>query len=461
MAGMSVSTGLISGMDTGSLITQLMQIEANPQTMLKTRLNDTQADATAYRAVNTKFDALRTAAEALTKTAAWAAAKATSSAPTVTATAGADATPGSLTFNVTALAANHSVLSAGTWATTTTAFGLAAPLTVTKGGVTTSIALKSGATLADAVSAINASNTGLTATAVSTSTGYRLQVASTTTGESSAFSLASAGETTPQFKLLTQGTNAKIHVGDATTGYDAVSSTNTFSELMRGTPITVSQTGGPVTVSVASDPDAVATAVQTMVTAANAVLTSIKGYTSTAPGSTAVLKGDSTLRGLTSQVLDAVGYAIGKGSAATAGLQLTRDGALTFDKTVFVAKLQSDPALVQRLVNGTAASDVDGIAGNTDDVAAVPGVAQRLLALAKKATDTTGGTLTLLAKSQDAAASTLQDQIADWDTRLALRKDNLTKQFTAMETALGTLQNQASWLSSQISSLPSWSASNS
>jgi len=459
MAGMSVSTGLISGMDTGSLITQLMQIEANPQTLLKTKLTDTQADATAYRAVNTKMDALRTAAEALTKTAAWAAAKATSSATTVTATAGADATPGSLTFNVTSLASNHSVLSAGTWPTTGTSFGLGSPLTVTKGGVTTSIALKSGATLADAVSAINGSNSGLTATAVKTDAGYRLQVGTTATGAASSFTLTSAGETTAQFTLLTQGADATIHVGDATTGYDAVSSTNTFAELMRGTPITVSQTGGPVTVSVASDPDAVATAVQTMVTAANAVLSSIKSYTSSAPGSTAVLKGDSTLRSLSSEVLDAVGYAIGNGSAATAGLQLTRDGTLTFDKTVFTTKLQSDPALVQRLVNGTAASNVDGIVGNTDDVVATPGVAQRLLALAKKATDSTGGTLTLLAKSQDTAASALTDQIADWDIRLALRKDNLTKQFTAMETALGTMQNQASWLSSQIASLPSWSSS--
>src|SRR3954465_11777291 len=103
MAGMSVSTGLISGIDTGTLISQLMQIEANPQTLLKTKLTDTQADATAYRPVNTKLDALRTAPEALPKAAPWAAAKASSSSPAVTATAGADATPGSLTFNVTAL----------------------------------------------------------------------------------------------------------------------------------------------------------------------------------------------------------------------------------------------------------------------------------------------------------------------------------------------------------------------
>ena len=36
MAGMAVSTGLISGIDYDTMISQLMQVEANPQTLLKT-----------------------------------------------------------------------------------------------------------------------------------------------------------------------------------------------------------------------------------------------------------------------------------------------------------------------------------------------------------------------------------------------------------------------------------------
>jgi flagellar hook-associated protein 2 len=99
------------------------------------------------------------------------------------------------------------------------------------------------------------------------------------------------------------------------------------------------------------------------------------------------------------------------------------------------------------------------VLGSTDDVTSPTGVAARLQALAKGASDSATGTLTLLAKSSDTSATDFQGRIADWDIRLALRKDTLTRQFTAMETALGTLRNQSSWLSSQISSLPSWSAS--
>jgi flagellar hook-associated protein 2 len=40
---------------------------------------------------------------------------------------------------------------------------------------------------------------------------------------------------------------------------------------------------------------------------------------------------------------------------------------------------------------------------------------------------------------------------------LAKRKETLTRQFTAMETALSSLKNQSSWLAGQISSLPTWS----
>ncbi|MGY1601094.1 flagellar filament capping protein FliD [Geodermatophilus sp. SYSU D00815] len=457
MATASIS-GLISGLDTATLVSQLMQLEAQPQTLLKSKLADTQDDAAAYRDINTKFDALRTAAEALGKAATWSAAKASSSSAGVVATASATATSGSLLFDVKELAASHSVLSTATWANATDAAGLGSPLTLTKNGTTTSIALKDGATLNDAVTAINAANAGVSAAAVKTTTGYRLQLTSTTSGAGSTFTVAPSGGTTSAFPVLTQGADARIHVGPATGGYDAVSSTNTFGELMPGTSVTVNQTG-TATVTVTSDPDAVAAAVQNLVTAANNALSTVAEHTDSSSGSTAVLKGDTVLQSLTGKVLDAVAYAVGAdGSAATAGLQLTKDGQIAFDKTAFVAKLKSDPALVQRLVDGRAAADPDGVAGNSDDVTAVPGVAQRLLAVAKAATDSTTGTLTLLAKSEDSLAEDIQDQIEAWNLRLEKRQATLTAQFTAMETVLSTLQSQSSWLSAQLSSLPTRSS---
>src|SRR3569833_2610767 len=117
---MSVSTGLVSGIDYDTMIGQLMQVEANPQTLLKQQLSATNADATAYRAVNTRFEALRTAAAALTDATSWNATKATSSSPTVTATSQASAASGSLTFSVATLATTHAEFSSGPWPSGTT-----------------------------------------------------------------------------------------------------------------------------------------------------------------------------------------------------------------------------------------------------------------------------------------------------------------------------------------------------
>ena len=85
------------------------------------------------------------------------------------------------------------------------------------------------------------------------------------------------------------------------------------------------------------------------------------------------------------------------------------------------------------------------------------GVAQRVFDLAKAATDTTTGTLVTLAKGRDQLAKDIEKRIDAWDLRLAQRKETLTRQFTAMETALSSMKNQSNWLAGQISSLPSYS----
>jgi flagellar hook-associated protein 2 len=468
MAGMSLSTGLISGMDTGTIITQLMQVEANPQTLLKTQLNTTGSKTTAYQTLNSKFDALKAAADALQADATWTAAKASASTTSVSAAAGTAATTGSLTFNVDTVAATHTVISNQTWTMTgtqtpaTVGFG-SNSLDITVAGVTTNLALDTNAdgtaTLAEAVAAINAKTSlGLTASAVQTSTGaYRLQVTANKSGATAAnFQVGAAGT----YGIVTQGVDAQLTVGTGAAKYQVTSPTNTFTGLLNDTTVTVSAPATGVTVTVASDPAAITAKVQSFVDAANAALGSITAYTSSS-SKAAVLKGDSALRTLSSQILDAVSSAVGGSSSAVAGLQLSKSGSLEFKANTFNAELATDPALVKKIFTGASANDgVDGIAGNTDDVPAATGMAAKLSALAAAATDDTTGTITLLSSSNTTKAKDLQSRIDDWDIRLALRKQTLTRQFTAMETALGSLQNQSSWLSSQIGSLPSWSASN-
>lgn len=455
MSTMTVD-GLISGMSTSSVIDQLIGVERMQQDALKTRLSTTQKAAAAYRSINTKFDALRVAADALTKATAWTPVKATSSAASVTTTVTGSAQAGSLTFNVVSAAATHSVVSATTWAATTDPSGYGSSLTVTNTDGTTrgTITIGGTGTLADTVAAINNDTTmGLTAAAVQVAPGqYRLQVTAKDSGAAKSFSIGAPGD----FNVTTSGADAHLTVGTGPGAYDVSSTTNTFTGLIPGVTVNVSKPETGVTVSVASDPDAVAASVQGLIDAANAALSEIKKYSANGADSAAVLRGDYSVTELTGQVLSAISNAVGAdGSASVAGIQLTRDGTVKFDKTTFLSAYAADPAKVQRVLSGTAASPgPDGVTGTADDIAAVPGVASRLVTLSTSATDATTGTLTLLAQGRDKLADDYQDRIDDWDRRLTARREALTRQFASMETVLGQLKSQSSWLQGQIGSLP-------
>ncbi len=452
---MSMSVdGLVSGMNTTSIISGLMQTEAAPQTALKSRLSTTKTAASAYRTVNTTYAAVRTAAEALQKVEIWGSAKATTNSTSVTATAsGTNPPPGSLTFTVQSLASAHGLVNQNaTWTSTTASYGASSIEVFDKTGVSKgAITIGGTGTLADAAAAINADTTmGLTAAVVQVRAGtsplYALQINSKTTGAATEFTLGGAGT----FGITSQATDAELKIGTpgAAGAYSVYSSTNTFDSVMPGATMTASKAdpATPVTVTIAKDPDAIATKMQALVDAVNSALQTTRDYTSSATGSTAALKGDYALTSLVSRVLTGVAGAVGKdGSPAKIGLETNRDGSIKFTKSTFVDALKTDPAMVQRMVDGSPA------AGTT---AAVPGIADRLFDIAKAASDSTTGSIVALANGQDSVAKDLQTRIEAWDLRLAKRKETLTRQFTAMETALSSLKNQSNWLAGQISSLP-------
>lgn len=449
---MALSTGLISGMDTGTLVSQLVAAESAPQAALKTRLSEAQKAASAYRTVNTTFLAVSAAAETASKPESWSSTKASSSSSSVAVSATSGASAGSLSFTVRSVAATHSTVSATRWSSTSTAAGLTSIDVKSLDGSTTTgtIALDGTESLTAAAAKINKSALGVTASIVQTDTGkYALQLTASKSGAAASFSIGGA-ET---FAVTTAGANAELKVGTTASAYSIFSPTNTFAGAIAGATVTVTkEEPTPVTVSVVSDPDAVAAKVSALVDAVNSALTQTKAYTSNAQGSTAALKGDYSVTSLAGRLLDAVSGAVGSdGSPARLGIQLTRDGKVTFDRAKFLEALKADPAVAERMVAGAAATT----GPNGESVPAVTGLAVRLSGVAKGASDATTGTLVSMANGQDAQAKDIQTRIDSWDLRLARRKEALTRQFTAMETALSGLRNQSTWLAGQINSLPS------
>jgi flagellar hook-associated protein 2 len=447
--------GLISGMQTSTVISQLMQMEAAPQTALKTKVSTQQKVVSSYQSINTKMNALLTAAKSLNDPVAWKGATATSSSDAVlatTSTTGSTQT-GSVTFSVKKLAAAESHIFSGRVAATSNNVTGASTITVTNTatGNATNLAI-TDQSLKGVVDAINKStDLGVKATAIQVSPGqYTLQLTAATTGQASAFTVTGIDGLGGDLPPLTEGSDAVISVG-TTNALEVSSATNTFTGLMDGLTVTAkkAQADGeaPITVSVSTDTDGIAAKVQAMIDAANAALSEIGSQTKNASGTVpgGVLAGNSSMQQLASRILGTVSGGAGAlGSLKNIGVELTRDGQLSFNKTAFVAALNADPAKTQSYFNSTTDVDNDGVKD---------GFADRMTAMSTKATQSNTGTLARLITSGNDAITDLNKRISDWDGRLALRQTSLQKQFTAMETALGKLKNQSSWLSGQIASL--------
>jgi flagellar hook-associated protein 2 len=495
----SAVDGLISGLDTSSIITKLLSVDAAPQTQLKSSVSAAQTKVTAYQTVNARLAALQSAASALGQGSAWTAAKATSSDTNVSATAAASATPGSLSFTVDSLAAGKSILSGKFNPASPDIRGsLSIPLdVVASDGTLLGTVNPTSGSLSDVTAAINkVAGLGLTAVAVRISDGnYRLQISSSSTGgtkgdfdlvpvvanSDGSFSVRNAdGTTTPNpvigqkisgyttplgtttvggYDLLTKPQDAHITIATLT-GSLAVpisSATNTFNDLMPGVAVTVAKVTSPggaaTTVSVATDPSAIVNSVSSLITAANAALTEIAKQTSSgvvgatgASSGAGVLNGDSAVRMLKSRIISAVTSALGgTASAAKYGLQSTSDGQLTFDQTKFSAAYAADPKGTQLALAPS----------SLDSASTAQGVVERIAAVTKAATDAVTGTLTSAIKGQTTTISDLTKRISDWDVRLQAKQAYYQKYYSQLEIALQKSQSQGSWLSGQLASMNS------
>lgn len=112
MGGISSSTGLFSGIDTASLIEQLIAIDARPKVLAQKRITQLQTQQTAFLDINSRLLALKSAAAKFNSNKIFSATRASSSNPdAITATASDNATLGSFNFNVGRLVSTHQLIS--------------------------------------------------------------------------------------------------------------------------------------------------------------------------------------------------------------------------------------------------------------------------------------------------------------------------------------------------------------
>src|SRR3954471_4667606 len=152
-------TGLGSGLDTASIVSQLMAIEQAPQDRLKTALAKEQSQVSTLQQLNTSLASLQTSADSFAKGSTWTKLNATSSSSAVKVTASSSATQASvsMTVNDVATAASNTYTNAYALSdTVTTAKSLDVKLS---DGTTTSVSLADGK-LSTVISSLNALKDG-------------------------------------------------------------------------------------------------------------------------------------------------------------------------------------------------------------------------------------------------------------------------------------------------------------
>jgi flagellar hook-associated protein 2 len=439
--------GLSSGLDTTSLITQLMTAEAAPQNLLKAQVAKTTNVITALQGLNSRMATLADTATAAAKAGSLDLYSATSSSTVLSVAVATGASVGELQVVVSALAQAQVGVSAAmsAWpspSTITVVGHSGAPLEITP----------ASNSLDDVASAINSSSAGVDGSGNKL---YRLQFSSTTTGADSAFTVyqgtaadVSAGTATnvltaPGSAVIKTAQNASVTLWKGTSAEQVITSaSNIFTDLLPGVTVTASAVStAPVDITVSRDDtkitavakglvDAISSAF-VLIAAQTAVTTTTdaSGKTTTAAG---VFAGDGNIRDIRLKTLDAASAPINGRSPSEYGIVLTRTGTITFDPDKFAAALAADPKTV---------------------MAAVQRIATRLGDAATAASDKYTGTLTNKITGDQSQVKSLGDQVSAWDIRLASRKSTLQRTYSAMEVLLSNMKAQSSALTSQLSAL--------
>ncbi|HEY9720491.1 MAG TPA: flagellar cap protein FliD N-terminal domain-containing protein, partial [Oscillatoriaceae cyanobacterium] len=226
-------SGLATGMDTSTIIQELMSIAKQPVVNLQNQQTTDNNKLSTYRDLNTKLSALQTAANNLTgvdfNTSPLASMSATAGNTALfSATASNGSTAGTYTVNITQLA--------------TAETGIFVPPTSSAGGSFqingATVNVNAGDSATQIAAAINANTaTGVSAAVVTDSGGTQnLILTGQSTGTNYTLSDPSG--------LLGTGTTTSAQKAQATIDGIAVSSnTNTFSNIVNGVDLTASATG--------------------------------------------------------------------------------------------------------------------------------------------------------------------------------------------------------------------------
>jgi flagellar hook-associated protein 2 len=424
-------SGLASGLDTTSLINQLVAAERAPVNVIAQKQSDLNTQKSIVSSLSSSVAALGTAVHAMTlpsdlqpRTAA-----ASDSHVTVAASSGAAATVHDV--RVQQLARGQ-ISASRTFASQTAGVVGDGTLTIAAGTTSKQISYSSTDTLATIASKINDANAGATASVLFDGKNYRLMLASTQTGKANAPTFTETGDGL--------GMAAQVDAQDAMVTIDGVKditrSSNVIDDAISGITLTLNSkqadTDPDTAVTVSQDNTALTSKLSAFVSAYNQINASLHvqlDYNGQTKG-TNTLFGDSTLRQLQNALGGVMSGAYGGNAIDSLGLVRDKSGNLTLDTSKLNTALAANPsALSDLFISGGLSSAVSKLSTTYSGA---------------------GGMFSAKSDSLTSRFTTLQKQADQINIRADALKTTLQNQFNSLETMMQTLKSQSSYLTSVL-----------
>ncbi len=462
---MATSTGTISSAGVGSnidvngLVTQLMAVERQPLTKLKSKVSGYNSDLSDYGRVRSDVSSLQSAAKALGDTSALDVFKASLSdatAGSVTAALGASA--GTYSINVNELASNQTLVSPNAYGSGTTISDPAAvitgsaTLTLSRGASTSftvNVADRSLNGIRDAIN--NATgNFGVSASVVNDGSGYRLVLRTRDTGAANAITgISVTGATNANLDFLgftagtvyppTGGASAPTTFGQSVAAKDAsitvdgltvTSANNVFSSAIQGvTFVAAAKTTSPVTLNVTRDDSALVAKAQAFVTAYNTFMSN----SSSRYGKSGSLANEGTLLTMMNGFRDLVSRSGGVAGGAynylvQLGFSVDKFGTMTLNSQTFTDAVDKDPVAVAKALGDS----TNGLMARFNTTA--------------NTYLTSGGVIGAREDGLNAIIKQLNDRIDAFNNRLTGIETRYRNQFSKLDSLLGTLSQTSAAL---------------
>jgi flagellar hook-associated protein 2 len=456
------ASGIASGIDTASIVDNLVKLESAPITRLQKQQAALTSQVSAIGSIISALSSLRSSATSLGSSGVMAASIASSNTA-FTTTAGSAAQAGRYSVQVDQLA------TAAKWRSNAFTSGQAAAsggtITLKVNGTTYDpIKVTAGESLADvAYSLRNLTVNGaaaappISATILAGKDGSYLSVTSKDTGFSTASGGTAADALAVSFAADGSGGGTDLSFGKVADAQNALFSvdglafqrqSNTVTDAIPGLTLNLAKgaatpggTGTPEDLVVTTDTTGTQANLQKFVDAYNGVMSLLQAQLNVNKDTdrASTLAGDAAVRSLQGslqKVLVTQTTAAGTvRSLADLGVKTAKDGSLTIDGAVLTAAIGRDPGAVNDLFS-----------------ASTTGVTALVQGLVDNQTRVGSGVLTMDQQGLNARIDAITTQTATLQLRIDAYRTNLVSQFTAMESTISNLKTSGSFLTNFFAS---------